>query len=142
MTIATILRDKGDTVVQVGPDTTVRALATLLTEKHIGAVPVIAGDRLVGIVSERDIVHTVAAEGGGALDWPVERIMTRDAITVTPDTPLLVGLSMMTRRRIRHLPVLEDGCMIGLVSIGDLVKARIDHIESEAEAMRSYIASG
>lgn len=141
MTIATILRDKGDTVVQVGPDTTVRALATLLTEKHIGAVPVIAGDRLVGIVSERDIVHTVAAEGGGALDWPVERIMTRDAITVTPDTPLLVGLSMMTRRRIRHLPVLEGGRMIGLVSIGDLVKARIDHIESEAEAMRSYIAS-
>lgn len=141
MTIASILRDKGDTVVQVGPDTTVRALATLLTEKHIGAVPVIAGDTLVGIVSERDIVHTVAAEGGGALDWPVERIMTREAITVTPDTPLLVGLSMMTRRRIRHLPVLAGGRMIGLVSIGDLVKARIDHIESEAEAMRSYIAS-
>ena len=140
MTIATILRTKGDTVVQVGPDTTVRALAALLSEKHIGAAPVVDGDTLVGIVSERDIVRTVASEGGAALDWPVDKIMTRDAITAEPDTPLLVGLSLMTRRRIRHLPVLDDGRMVGLVSIGDLVKARIDRIESEAEAMRSYIA--
>ena len=140
MTIATILRTKGDTVVQVGPDTTVRALAALLSEKHIGAAPVVDGDTLVGIVSERDIVRTVASEVGAALDWPVEKIMTRDAITAEPDTPLLVGLSLMTRRRIRHLPVLDDGRMVGLVSIGDLVKARIDRIESEAEAMRSYIA--
>ncbi len=141
MTIATILREKGDTVIQVGPETTVRALASLLTDKHIGAAPVIDGGQLVGIVSERDIVHIVATEGGAALDWPVERIMTRDAITAAPDTPLLFGLSLMTRRRIRHLPVLDGGRMVGLVSIGDLVKARIDRIESEAEALRSYIAS-
>lgn len=144
MTIARILRDKHDhgvgDVVHVPPDTRVANLIALLSERGIGAVPVCDADGLVGIMSERDVVHALGQHGGAVLDWPVERLMTREPVMVTPDTPLLAGLSLMTRRRIRHLPVVDGGRMVGFVSIGDLVKARIDRIESEAEAMRSYIA--
>ncbi|WP_174273347.1 CBS domain-containing protein [Sphingomonas bacterium] len=140
MTIAAILRAKGGDVIHVTADTTVRTLAALLTEKRIGAVPVLDGEQIVGILSERDIVQALAREGGAVLDWPVARVMTATPITVAADTPLLAGLSLMTRRRIRHLPVVEGGRMIGIVSIGDLVKARIDRIEAEAEALRAYIA--
>jgi len=139
MTIATILNGRDEDIVQVPPQITVRELASLLTERHIGAVPVMDGARIVGIMSERDIVRIIADEGQAALDWPVERVMTRQPITVTRDTSLLSGLSLMTRRRIRHLPVVDGDRMVGFVSIGDLVKARIDRIEAEAEAMRSYI---
>lgn len=145
MTIAAILRGKAEqgvgAVAHVAPDATVRALVALLAERRIGAVPVVEADEVVGIMSERDIVSILAREGGAVLDWPVARVMTRDAITVAPETPLLAGLSLMTRRRIRHLPVVEGGRMIGFVSIGDLVKARIDGIEAEAQALRGYIAS-
>lgn len=141
MTIAAILRSKGASIVQVSPKTTLRELVDLLTDKGIGAVPVVDGDAIVGIMSERDVVHALKREGASMLDWPVERVMTHPAITVTPDLPVIAGLSLMTRRRIRHLPVLDDGRLVGFVSIGDLVKARVDRIESEADAMRAYIAS-
>ena len=141
MTIATILRSKGESVVQISPGTPLRELVDLLTEKGIGAVPVVDGDEVVGIMSERDIVHALGREGAAMLDWPVERVMTRPPITVAPDFPVLAGLSLMTRRRIRHLPVLDGGKLVGFVSIGDLVKARVDRIEAEAEAMRAYISS-
>ncbi|PZU06162.1 CBS domain-containing protein [Sphingomonas sp.] len=141
MTIAAILREKGDEVVHVSPQTNLRELIDILTEKRIGAVPVLDGDSVAGIMSERDVIQVLRRLGPAALDRPVREMMTTPPITVEPETSLLAGLSLMTRRRIRHLPVMQDGRMIGFVSIGDLVKARIDRIESEAEAMRAYIAS-
>jgi CBS domain-containing protein len=141
MTIAAILREKGDDVVHVSPQASLRELIDILTEKRIGAVPVIEGDQVAGIMSERDVIQALKRLGPAALDRPVREMMTTPPITVDPETSLLAGLSLMTRRRIRHLPVMRDGRMVGFVSIGDLVKARIDRIESEAEAMRAYIAS-
>ena len=91
-------------------------------------------------MSERDVIYSLRRDGAAILEWPVERVMTRPAITVQSSLSILAGLSLMTRRRIRHLPVVEGDRLIGFVSIGDLVKARIDHVESEAEAMRAYIA--
>lgn len=144
MTIAVILREKagrGDDVVHVAPQTTLRELVDVLTERRIGAVPVVDREQVVGIMSERDVMHALKRLGGGALDRPVSEMMTAPAISVSADTGLLDGLSLMTQRRIRHLPVMQGDQMVGFVSIGDLVKARIDKIESEAEAMRAYIAS-
>jgi CBS domain-containing protein len=140
MTLATILRGRAGPVVQATPDMTVRAVATLLADNRIGAVPVIDDDQVVGILSERDVIYALRRDGAAILDWPVDRVMTHPAITVDSSVSPLVGLSLMTRRRIRHLPVVEGGRMIGFVSIGDLVKARIELIEAESEAMRAYIA--
>jgi CBS domain-containing protein len=101
---------------------------------------VVEGDQVIGIMSERDVIYALRRDGAAILEWPVERVMTRPAITAEPSVAILTGLSLMTRRRIRHLPVVDGGRMIGFVSIGDLVKARIELVESEAEAMRAYIA--
>lgn len=139
MTIATILGEKGHKVVSVAGDRTVAEAVALLAERRIGAVPVIAGDAVIGIFSERDVIYSLEREGQGALDRRVADVMTAPAITVTPDESILAALALMTRRRIRHLPVIDGGRCIGLVSIGDLVKHRIERIESEAEAMRAYI---
>jgi CBS domain-containing protein len=111
----------------------------LLAEKRIGALPVVDGGKVVGIMSERDVIYCLRSDGPQILDWPVARVMTAPAITVSRDVSVLAGLSQMTRRRIRHLPVVEDDQLIGIVSIGDLVKHRMDRIEEEAEAMRAYI---
>ncbi len=92
------------------------------------------------IFSERDVIYCLQEHGAAALDWPVDDIMSAPAITVTPNESVLTALAMMTMRRIRHLPVVEGTRLVGLVSIGDLVKYRIDRIESEANAMRAYIA--
>ncbi|MDO6415846.1 CBS domain-containing protein [Sphingomonas sp. BIUV-7] len=140
MTIAAILRDKGDEIVTVSPQTSLRELIDILTEKRIGAVPVTEGGAVSGIMSERDVIQSLKRLGPAALDRPVREMMTAPPITVDLETSLLAGLSLMTRRRIRHLPVMHEERMVGFVSIGDLVKARIDRIESEAEAMRAYIA--
>jgi len=140
MTLAVLLRDRGP-VFHVSPDTAVRDVIALLAEKRIGAVPVIDDGRVEGIMSERDVIHSLSRDGPVILDWSVERVMTRPAITVDSNLPVLAGLSLMTSRRIRHLPVVESGKLVGFVSIGDLVKARIERIETEAEAMRSYIAT-
>ena len=141
MTIAAILRAKGPDVFQATPEITVRDVVALLTERRIGAVPVVEHQRVVGILSERDVIAAIAHDGAAVLDAPISSVMTREAITVTPDTSLLAGLSLMTRRRIRHLPVCEGERMIGFISIGDLVKARIDRIEEEAAALRAYIST-
>ncbi len=141
MTIAAILQTKGSEVISVAGDTRVSEVVTLLAEKRIGAVPVVDRGDVIGIFSERDIVNGLAREGAAALDRRVSEVMTAPAITVKSDNPILAALSLMTTRRIRHLPVVEGGTMIGFVSIGDLVKRRIDHIEAEAEALRSYIQS-
>ena len=139
MTIATILATKGNEVVTLTADHTVADAVKLLAERRIGAVPVMRGDQVVGIFSERDVIHCVASQGAAALDGPVDEAMTAPAITVTRDAAVLGALTLMTQRRIRHLPVVEQGRLIGFVSIGDLVKYRIDKIEADAEAMRNYI---
>ena len=141
MTIAAILQGKGHDVVSVEADTTVRDAVALLAEKRIGAVPVIEGGEVAGIMSERDVIYCLQSDGAAMLDWPVSRVMTAPAITIEPRISALAALSQMTKRRIRHLPVVEEERLIGFVSIGDLVAYRINRIEQEAEAMREYIQS-
>ena len=141
MSIAAILQNKGADVLTVEADLTVREAVALLAERKIGALPVVRGDEVAGIMSERDVIYCLRTDGAAVLDWPVERIMTAPAITVERDHEVLSALSLMTRRRIRHLPVVEGGRIIGIVSIGDLVKFRMDKIEAEAAQMISYIQS-
>jgi len=141
MTIAAILQSKGSEVLTVTREMPVHEAIGLLAERKIGAAPVVEGDRVVGIMSERDVIYCLRSDGAAMLDWTVGRIMTAPAITVTPATEIMTALSLMTRRRIRHLPVVEGERLIGLVSIGDLVKFRMDKIEAEAAAMLSYIQS-
>jgi CBS domain-containing protein len=139
MTIAAIIEGKAPEIVSIESGTSVRDAVALLAEKRIGALPVLDGDSVVGIMSERDVIYCLASDGAAMLDWPVSRVMTAPAITIESKVPVLVALSQMTRRRIRHLPVVEEGRLIGFVSIGDLVAYRISRIEQEAEAMRAYI---
>jgi CBS domain-containing protein len=141
MTIAAIISSKGREVVSVSADTTVRDAVALLAARRIGAVPVIDGDAVQGIFSERDVIYRLAEEGAAVLDKTVGAVMTAPAMTVSPGDAVLGALSLMTRRRLRHLPVVDGGRMVGLVSIGDLVKYRIERIEADAAAMRDYIQS-
>jgi CBS domain-containing protein len=141
MTISIILERKGREVVAIAADATVRDAVSLLAERRIGAVPVTEGGRVSGILSERDVIYCLKSDGADILDWPVRKVMTSPAITADPSMPALVALSQMTKRRIRHLPVVENGQLTGIVSIGDLVAYRIQRIEEEAEAMRTYIQS-
>ena len=141
MTIALILQAKGNEVLTVECTTSVCDAVALLAERRIGAVPVLRGGRIAGIMSERDIIHWLKSDGAAVLDWTVEKIMTSPAITVESSGDILASLSLMTKRRIRHLPVVDGEALIGLVSIGDLVKFRMDKIEAEAEAMLNYIQS-
>ena len=141
MTIAAILQSKGAEVVTVEVGTLVRDAIEILAERRIGALPVCDKGQVAGIMSERDVIYCLRSDGAAILDWPVERIMTAPAITVETGKEIMGALSLMTQRRIRHLPVVEDGRIVGLVSIGDLVKYRMDQIEQEAEAMLSYIQS-
>jgi CBS domain-containing protein len=141
MTIALILKNKGSEVLTIAADATVREAVALLADRRIGALPVVSGDEIAGIMSERDVIYCLRSDGAAVLDWTVERIMTAPAISVERDEQVLSALSLMTRRRIRHLPVVEGGRIIGIVSIGDLVKHRMDKIEQEAAAMLDYIQS-
>lgn len=120
-------------------DTPVREAVALLASRRIGAVPVMDGDRVAGIFSERDVIYRLAEEGDVCLARPLGEVMTAPPITVERGSTVLDALALMTRRRIRHLPVVENGAMCGFISIGDLVKARLDQIEHEAKAMREYI---
>jgi len=140
MTIAAILGNDPVPVVTIRRGATVTQAVELLATHRIGAVPVMEGETVAGILSERDVVRLLAQDRA-ALDGPVDAVMTAPAITVGRAEPVIGALSLMTRRRIRHLPVVEDGRLVGLVSIGDLVKYRIDRIEAEAAAMRDYIQS-
>lgn len=141
MTIAAILQTKGNEVLTVDCATKVRDAVNLLAERKIGALPVLRAGQVAGIMSERDIIYCLRSDGAAVLDWPVEKIMTAPAISVVPSADILGALSLMTKRRIRHLPVVEGETLVGLVSIGDLVKFRMDRIEAEAEAMLNYIQS-
>lgn len=140
MTIRAILADRDATVHSVGRGDSVGMVSAMLAERRIGAVPVVEGGVVAGIFSERDLVYCLADHGSAALDRLMDDVMTSPAVTVSPDTGVMAALSLMTRRRIRHLPVVDGTRLVGFISIGDLVKYRIDRIEAEAEAMRSYIS--
>ena len=141
MTIAAILQNKGSDVLTIEADASVRDAVAILAERRIGALPVVRGGEVAGIMSERDVIYCLRSDGAAVLDWPVERIMTAPAITVERDQQVMGALSLMTKRRIRHLPIVEGGRIIGIVSIGDLVKYRMDKIEEEAAQMLNYIQS-
>jgi CBS domain-containing protein len=140
MTVRAILSNRDGTVVTLHPDATVADAVKLLATRRIGAIPVVGDEGVLGIFSERDVIYGLERDGAAALDRRVGDVMTAPAMTVETDAPVMAALSLMTRRRIRHLPVVENGRMVGFVSIGDLVKYRIDRIESEAAALREYIA--
>jgi CBS domain-containing protein len=140
MRITDVLRGKGTQVVTVPPDTKVRRLLDVLAEHGIGAVVVSAdGTSVGGIVSERDIVRAFAKRGAAVMSEPVTDIYTADVHTITPDISLDEVLRMMTERRIRHVPVVVDGTLRGIVSIGDVVKNRIDELETERAHLTDYI---
>jgi len=141
MTIGAILRERTGAVISAGPNDTVRIVVDLLAQNRIGAVPVVEGDSIVGIFSERDIVRLLSSYGPEALDRRLDEVMTKSPVTCDPNMAVIGALSQMTQKRIRHLPVVDGGRIVGFVSIGDLVKYRIDRIEAEAAAMRDYIAS-
>lgn len=141
MTIRAILQSKGSDVLSVSSSATVAEAVAILAEKRIGALPVVDGGKVTGIFSERDVIYGLARDGAAALDARVADVMISPPITVTPDDAVIAALSLMTRRRIRHLPVVDGDQTVGFVSIGDLVKYRIDRIEAEASAMRDYIQS-
>ena len=139
MTIAAILDNKGTDVVTLDVDTPVHEAVALLADRKIGAMPVTRDGTICGILSERDVIGCLSRDGGCTLDWTVERLMSSPAITVTRGNTVEEAMGLMTRKRIRHLPVVESEELVGIVSIGDLVKARIADAEAEADAMREYI---
>jgi len=139
MTIARIIDGREQQIITCTPAQTVREAARLLADNRIGCLPVLENGTVAGIFSERDLLYCVAREGATVLDRPVREVMTAPAITIDKTVDALEALSLMTRRRIRHLPVMEAGELVGFVSIGDLVKFRMDRIEHEAEQMRHYI---
>jgi CBS domain-containing protein len=141
MTIAAVLGSKGHEVETLAVDATVLDVVRTLATKRIGALPVVEGGRVVGIISERDVIYCLSSRGEQALQLPVSEVMSAPAITAETDVGVLSALALMTQRRIRHLPIVENGQLRGIVSIGDLVKYRMERIEAEAEAMRAYIQS-
>lgn len=141
MTIAAILSSKGSDVATIDSGAPLTDAVAQLANRRIGALVVTADGSVAGIFSERDLVACLAKQGPAALDKPVADAMTAPAVSVDSSTDILTALALMTRRRFRHLPIVERGRLIGIVSIGDLVKFRIESIEREAEAMRSYIQS-
>ncbi|HAQ35497.1 MAG: inosine-5-monophosphate dehydrogenase [Maricaulis sp.] len=142
MNVAAILEEKGRDVVTLKADATLSEAASRLDHHGIGAVVIVANDgAIAGVLSERDIVRQVARQGAAALVETVAGCMTRDVVTAKPADTLEAVMASMTDRRIRHLPVVENGQLSGIVSIGDVVKRRIDMTEAEAEAMKAYIAS-
>ena len=140
MTISAILQRKGREVVALAADATVREAVALLAGRRIGAIPVTDGGAVTGIFSERDVIYNLASHGAAVLDWPVERVMTAPAITIEPAVSVLAALSQMTRRRIRHLPVVDGGSLIGIVSIGDLVKFQSNEQSVQIQFLTEYIS--
>ena len=141
MNVETILRNKGNWVAMIRPDATVADAVDMLNREHIGAIVVSEdGEGVDGILSERDIVIALAEHGGDVLARSVGEIMTRTVITCDPSDTVGKLMAEMTNRRIRHFPVVADGRLCGIVSIGDLVKSRLDEVEFEASSLRSFIA--
>jgi CBS domain-containing protein len=141
MDLAGILRNKPISVISVTPETSIRDVVKLLGEKRIGAVLVIdANQQLAGILSERDVVRKLATHAAATLDLTAAELMTPNPRTASPQITVEKAMEIMTDGRFRHIPILEGGAVIGLVSIGDVVKARIDQQKFEVESLRAYVA--
>lgn len=143
MIIGNILKVKGRTVSTARPDDTVQEIASRLAQRKIGAIVIVGdGGAVVGIISERDLIRVIAQHGSKALLMPVSEVMTRDVVVCTEKTTVDEIMEQMTQGRFRHLPVIEDGRLVGIVSIGDIVKHHIAEVELEVSAMRGYFATG
>ena len=142
MLVAEILKSKGGDVFSVAPDITLAAACAELDSRRVGALIVCDGDRVVGVISERDVVKAVSADGVAGLGKPVSAYMTRDVIFAEPGETVAILMGRMTDRRIRHLPVMKDSRLSGVISIGDVVKCQIAEANQEAESLRTYIAAG
>ncbi len=140
MTVAAILKDKGPETVSVGPEETLEGAARLLSERRIGSVLVRDGSgEVLGILSERDVVRGIALHGAAALAMPVSGFMTREVVFAKPSDTVDQVLALMTERRFRHLPVRDGGQLVGIVSIGDVVKRKIEDVTEEAEMLRAFV---
>jgi len=139
MYVRDILNHKGSQVFTVGPEESIGGLAALLAKGRIGAAVVCEDGEVVGVISERDIIHAVAEQGARSPEMLVREHMTSKVISCTPETTIDEVMNLMTERRIRHLPVLVEGRLAGIVSIGDVVKIRIESVEQEATRLREYI---
>jgi CBS domain-containing protein len=140
MMLSAILRNKPVSVISVKPETPVKDVVQTLAEKKIGAVLVIdEDDKLVGILSERDIVRTLASQSANTLNMLAEELMTHMPTVTSPESSVVQAMEIMTEGRFRHLPVVSNGKLVGLVSIGDVVKARIDQQAHEVDSLRAYV---
>ena len=142
MLVAEILKSKGGDVFSVAPDITLSDACAELDSRRVGALIVCDGDRVVGVISERDVVKAVAADGPAGLARPVSAYMTRDVVFAEPGETVAILMGRMTDRRIRHLPVLKDNRLSGVISIGDVVKCQLAEATQEAESLRTYISAG
>ena len=142
MRIADVLRNKGAAVATLGPETTVTELLAGLAERNIGAMVVVGPDGVKGIVSERDVVRKLHEHGADMLHWPVSDIMTTIVVTCTPGDTVDSLSGLMTKHRVRHVPVIEAGRLAGIVSIGDVVKTRMEELQTEQEQLQAYITQG
>ena len=140
MLVAEILKDKGDAVFAIGPDLPLAEACAELDRLRVGALMVCDNDKVVGVLSERDVVKAVARDGQAALSRPVSSYMTTEVIFAAPGETVAILMGRMTDRRIRHLPVLREGRLAGVISIGDVVKCQIAEATQEAESLRTYIA--
>jgi CBS domain-containing protein len=140
--IADVLKNKGAGVLTIAPDTTVSDLLSGLVTRNVGAMVVVGSDGLVGIVSERDIVRMLHEHGAAALGRHVADIMTSQVITCSPDDSVDSLSVLMTTHRVRHVPVMDNGQLAGIVSIGDVVKTRMEALQAEREALEAYITQG
>lgn len=140
MQVSDILSQKGAAIHQIGPDATVFDAISLMSEKNVGALLVMTGGRLQGIISERDYRNKVILKGRMSKQTPVKTIMTRDVFCVTPEETLENCMAIMTSKKIRHLPVMNKDTVVGVISIGDLVKAMIDKQQVEIKNLKHYIA--
>ena len=140
MFVAEILKTKGNAVFSIAPDLTVTQACEELEQKRVGALVVCDGEKVVGVFSERDVVKALAADGADALDRPVADYMTAKVIYAEPAEEMSVLMTRMTDRRIRHLPVMQADRLVGVISIGDVVKCQIAEHAHEAESLRTYIA--
>ncbi|MDT5095449.1 MAG: hypothetical protein QOH60_4812 [Mycobacterium sp.] len=142
MRIADVLRNKGAAVATINPDTTVTELLAGMAEHNIGAMIVMDSGGLVGIVSERDVVRRLNESGAGLLGQPVSAIMTTVVVTCSPGDSIDDLTALMTENRVRHVPVIDDGRLAGIVSIGDVVKRRMEELKAEQEQLQTYITQG
>jgi len=141
MTVLSILANKGNEVITLPPTASVREVCDTLAKNRIGAVLIVDGAKIAGIVSERDIVRKLAASGAATLDKAAADCMTRKLVTCTRSDTISFIREKMTEGRFRHVPVVEDGVLVGVISIGDVVKHRIAEVEREADELRSYISA-